>query len=172
MAGPSATATTAYLSITLFVMPAPKDPAKRELWRQRIGEASRRRPPPSAETLRKRGIAISKAKTGKSRPDMRGDGNPMRRPEVAAQFRGPRNTNYAAVPSYGSLHNRLDYQRGRATTHDCEVCGAPARQWALSHEAEEVVADERGRRYSLTLSDYLAMCQSCHIRYDRFGLHI
>lgn len=96
----------------------------------------------------------------------------MRRPEIALKLTGPNNPKYVEVPNYGSLHDRLDYQRGHASAFDCEVCGNPARHWALSHEAEEVVTDKRGRRYSLTLDDYIAMCRSCHTRYDRYGLHI
>lgn len=137
----------------------------------KISAASKGRKP-SAETLRKRGIAISKAKTGKPRPDMRGDRNPMRRPEIAALRSGPANNRYREVPNYGGLHDRLDYQRGLASTYDCEVCGKCAKHWALWHEAEEVVTNGGGQRYSLNLSDYIAMCGSCHIRYDRGWLSL
>lgn len=116
--------------------------------------------------------AGNKGKHGAPRPDMQGDRNPMRQPEIAAKLKGSRNGRYADVPSYGGLHDRLDSERGKATSHQCEVCDKRARQWALLHEAPSVEVDGHRRSYSLDLDDYIAMCAGCHIRYDRGTLSL
>lgn len=71
-------------------------------------------------------------------------------------------------PGYGGIHWRLNRDRGRAHEHACEDCEAPARQWALHHEAP-TLRDYRGV-YSLSLSDYSPLCTRCHRRYDSEGV--
>jgi hypothetical protein len=153
----------------LLVMPLPRDPEKARLARERMRRShlGKKLPP---EQKAKIAASVSRAKKGVPRPDMRGDGNPMRRPEVAAKFKGHRNPRYVAVPAYEGLHDRLVAQLGQPSS--CEVCGEPANHWALSHEAPLIEIDNRGRRYSLDLDDYIEMCHSCHIRYDRGTLSI
>jgi hypothetical protein len=125
------------------------------------------------------------------RPDMRGDKNPMRRPEVRAKVSESqkgrpvppeRRARIAAslegrtypvgwgrpkkTPGYKGAHRRLDREYGPIKAQSCGVCGEPAKQWALLHEAAYTEVDGRGQRYSMDPTDYLAMCVQCHRRYD------
>lgn len=152
-------------------MPAPKDPEKYALFIERL-RRSHRGKKHTPEERAKIAASVSKAKKGVPRPDMRGNRNPMRRPEIAAKRRGPGNGRYKATPSYGGAHDRIDYQRGKPAEHSCEVCGKPAAHWALSHETPLIEIDGRGRRYSLDVMDYIAMCVSCHRRYDMGNLSL
>lgn len=146
------------------------------------------------EQKKKIGAASSAAKTGVPRPDMRGDANPMRRPDVAEKVgsahRGrPKSAEQRAkiseklrgrnlspehraklrkeTPSYHAAHRRVEAERGKASTHPCDHCGKQARDWALRDGGgRSKKGNGRHRMYSLVADDYLALCQSCHRRYD------
>lgn len=89
-----------------------------------------------------------------------------RRRDGRYQRYGPEHHNWNPEIGYHGLHKRLRRVRGNARTHPCVDCGQPAREWALRHDAENIVTDERGRRYSRDLHDYDARCAPCHGAYD------
>jgi hypothetical protein len=64
--------------------------------------------------------------------------------------------------SYTAVHKRLRKDRG--TPSLCEHCGtttAKKFEWAFTGEGHE-----RGA-FSADLSDYIRLCTSCHLRFDR-----
>jgi hypothetical protein len=79
----------------------------------------------------------------------------------------------AGYPKYGMWEERRDYWgrhwqvhrwRGRAGNHDCASCAEDgtrkrARDWAQVH----------GTDGEDPWTDYLTLCRSCHIRYDKSG---
>jgi chorismate mutase len=181
-------------------VPAPKDPKRRA----EFAEAARKRMlgkkqnlSPEQKERQLRGLReAAKARQGKPRPDMQGDRNPMRRPEVAKKIseakRGQkisaeqraqiaetlRGRRYPVgwgrenrKVGYAAVHYRLKRDRGVIATLSCEVCGEPAEHWALSHETTELEFGTRRaggpiHAYSLDPADYIAMCGPCHRRYD------
>jgi hypothetical protein len=102
--------------------------------------------------------AISAAKRGRPRPDMLGDGNPMRRSDVrervAAAQRGRLRTTF---PTYSTVHHeRLPKARGRASDHSCIDCGGQAAEWSYREPTG----------YSADPFDYDPRCRLCHERHD------
>lgn len=75
-------------------------------------------------------------------------------------------------PSYSLAHARLRKERGRAAIYECELCGGPAREWALSAGAQELLfgVSGTGRKnitaYSMNPYDYFPACSPCHRAYD------
>lgn len=75
-------------------------------------------------------------------------------------------------PTYWAMHSRIRDRRGPARTYACFFdCGRQAKQWALRHEAKNLLtgkADTRGCRakYSTNIDDYIPLCATCHVRYD------
>lgn len=68
--------------------------------------------------------------------------------------------------AYAAVHRRLTVQQGRAKDHVCD-CGAPARNWAYQHTADnERICEVRGLPFTTDLSHYKPMCLSCHNQLD------
>lgn len=57
--------------------------------------------------------------------------------------------------SYNKKHDRVRRARGPARQHDCERCGSKAAEWATIHGTDGMGPE-----------DYLALCRSCHRKYD------
>lgn len=74
--------------------------------------------------------------------------------------KGPANPNWAEVPTYSGLHQRLRRLRGRASDRRCH-CGAPARHWAVDKRRDDLLPSLMGP-YCLDLDAYTAMCVPCH----------
>jgi hypothetical protein len=66
---------------------------------------------------------------------------------------------------YWGAHDRVERVYGLAKEHACN-CGAPAAEWAYDHAASDEAVDSRGRPYSPSPEHYVAMCRSCHRRFD------
>lgn len=87
--------------------------------------------------------------------------------------RGPRVAIPRGVPTYQRAHEAVRRVRGKARDHICR-CGSPALQWAYLGSDNECV-DDRGRRFSMSVTDYTPLCAPCHVRLDarigdvRFG---
>lgn len=64
---------------------------------------------------------------------------------------------------------RVVRHRGRAATKNCNDCGNPAQEWSLDPQSDAVLfskyPDTYGRRYSLDVYAYEAVC--CPCRYKR-----
>jgi rubrerythrin len=115
-----------------------------------------------------RRIAASAAtRTGRPRPDMAGDGNPMRDPEIAAKLREAGNGRWSGTLSYDAIHSRLEHERGLASTHVCVICGKTAKDWCLIRGREQARGGSHNNAYSFDLADYVTMCHRDHRRYDR-----
>ena len=56
---------------------------------------------------------------------------------------------------YRRLHRWVGYHKGAASAHRC-TCGSLATDWAQKHGTT-----------GESLEDYVALCRTCHIRYDR-----
>ena len=69
--------------------------------------------------------------------------------------------------SYLAAHERVRRRYGSATEHQCIQCGAQARDWAYNHMAEVELVDEDGMVYSGEPTDYMPLCRSCHLYFDR-----
>lgn len=70
---------------------------------------------------------------------------------------------------YRAAHTRVVAQRGKASAHKCEVCGAAGHDWALVNESPRVQTQTISgvsRRWSDAVSDYLPLCRACHRDYD------
>lgn len=80
-------------------------------------------------------------------------------------------------PGYSAMHWRVKSARGRAAAHKCAHCDKKqAEQWAYDHgdpnELTAEVAGFGGRTfvvpYSLDPAHFLALCSSCHVKFDRW----
>lgn len=73
------------------------------------------------------------------------------------------------TPGYGSLHTRIQRDRGRADDHACVDCGQQAEQWSYDHtDPNELMHFRDGGEYpySLDINRYEPRCISCHRRFD------
>lgn len=85
--------------------------------------------------------------------------------------RDPRAGRYrTGKPAYGTAHSHVKDARGPASSHAC-TCGAPAEHWAFQHGTPDALRDEGGKEAGRPYADdprqYVALCRSCHIRWDR-----
>jgi hypothetical protein len=72
--------------------------------------------------------------------------------------------------TYIGAHLRVSRQRGPAADYECVDCEGPAKEWSLSHEAQDVKEEQRGRYlvpYSPDPNDYEPRCKQCHSYYDQ-----
>lgn len=69
------------------------------------------------------------------------------------------------VSEYDHAHDQVKALRGRAAEYDCAHCGKPAHHWAYDH-ADPDVPLTAWHPYSLDPAHYLALCRSCHARFD------
>ena len=67
---------------------------------------------------------------------------------------------------YSGMHDRLRRNRGAASTHPCQQCGRPARDWAYTHDCPNERLSEEGP-YSTDQTRYVPLCGSCHQRADK-----
>ena len=91
-----------------------------------------------------------------------------------AHPKGSKNPKWAGDDvTYSTLHQRLRRYRGSPTK--CGHCGVTGRhQWALDWDKDPKVRYEDVKRrgkvdrlpYSSNLQDYIALCRSCHRRFD------
>lgn len=101
----------------------------------------------------------------------RGDPNTVL-PRSGPNGTGPLSINWRGQDvSYSGAHVRVAKQRGPAKQHRCEHCGDSAAEWAYDHsDPNELVGDEgHGYQapYSLSAVHYIALCVTCHRRFDR-----
>jgi hypothetical protein len=72
--------------------------------------------------------------------------------------------------TYTVTHDRLYRVKGKASAHLCLECGATAADWAYDHQCpdERIGDDGHGKllAYSLDPAHYVALCRSCHSRFD------
>lgn len=73
------------------------------------------------------------------------------------------------VTTYSGAHRNTVLRRGKAESYRCP-CGEPAAEWALMHDASNVVTDGTGKTFSLNPDDYQAMCCHCHRAYDKSAI--
>lgn len=93
-----------------------------------------------------------------------------------AHPKGPANPKWLGDNvGYAAIHDRLASHRTKPVT--CPQCGGPGPiQWALNWDtvsADDVRYEKRRRRgkvdslpYSVNLDDYIALCCTCHRRFD------
>ena len=66
---------------------------------------------------------------------------------------------------YDGIHRRLYTDRGSASFHTCEHCGAPAYRWSCTRIVKFELSYRRGRGtcgYSPNIyDDYCALCKDC-----------
>lgn len=68
---------------------------------------------------------------------------------------------------YPAAHHRIVRLRGSASLHLCWNCGSQAVDWAYVYgDADELICEQTGRRYSGKASFYVPLCRSCHKRFD------
>lgn len=70
------------------------------------------------------------------------------------------------VTTYSGAHANVTLLRGRAAEHECP-CGAPAKEWALRHDASGIQSNSAGQEFSTEPNDYAPMCFRCHRLYDK-----
>lgn len=86
-------------------------------------------------------------------------------------------TNRKENPKYRAVHARLAKERGKASSHVCDRCGAKARSWSYDgsdpNELTEIgktgYRKEMVIRYSTDLNRYQPLCNGCHVKRDRYG---
>lgn len=119
-----------------------------------------------AEVRRRGGMYCSRACWAANPPRI-GSG-PAAAERMRIERRGSGNPAYRGdAITIGAAHDRVRAVKGRAAEHACVGCGGSARDWALSRDAKAPLVAPNGRRYSLDIEDYAAMCRACHIRHDR-----
>ncbi len=101
--------------------------------------------------------------------------SPEARSKMGDRRRG--SARWQEVISYLGAHQRTRNERGLASDQVCEHCGGPAEDWALDHASptEQFRVQEPGRwpeqydgrTYSLDPDDYIALCRSCHYKFDK-----
>lgn len=80
----------------------------------------------------------------------------------------PKQKPMAEDVSYHHVHVRLRAERGRASDRMCEDgCGRKAKHWAYDHSDPNALRSPEGFPYSTDLSNYWALCSSCHQKHDR-----
>jgi hypothetical protein len=67
--------------------------------------------------------------------------------------------------SYHTIHNRVRYQRGPASSQVCALCGNQALHWSYDHTDTDERAGLDGP-YSLDLARYRPLCVPCHKVFD------
>jgi len=67
--------------------------------------------------------------------------------------------------AYRTAHTRVVAQRGKASDHDCCICGAMAEDWAYDH-ADPAERVEGGLVYSPDPMHYKPMCRADHKSFD------
>lgn len=121
-----------------------------------------------AEVRRRGGMYCSRA-CWRANPPRVGS-SPEMAERMRVERRGAGNPAYRGdAITFGAAHDRVRAVRGRAAEHACIGCGETAKDWALSRDAEATRVAPNGRRYSLDVEDYAAMCRTCHVRYDKRG---
>lgn len=76
------------------------------------------------------------------------------------------------VTTYSGVHARLRRIRGAASAYEC-ACGAPAAEWAYTHDdpcPNETISPRGGEKYSTDLNRYKPMCRRCHRLYDKAAI--
>lgn len=58
------------------------------------------------------------------------------------------------------------WRKDPARNHPCEHCGDRAKDWAYDHMDPNEMHSEVGP-YSLDPSHYIALCNSCHTKFDK-----
>lgn len=74
------------------------------------------------------------------------------------------------LSSYFGAHHRVESNRGKASNYACAHCNSPALDWAYDHlDPDEKVGQNHGWRavYSTNPYHYIALCKSCHVRFDK-----
>lgn len=116
----------------------------------------------TAETRIKIGRAVSAALVGRRV-------SPETRRRIAAAQAGDRGRNWRGDQvGYGGAHKR----HRAVLPKECAHCGKTDGRLdvALRHDAPNdrlIWCPKRGRWYSVQAEDYLRLCRSCHVRYDR-----
>jgi|JI10StandDraft_1071094.scaffolds.fasta_scaffold24942_9 hypothetical protein len=66
------------------------------------------------------------------------------------------------TPEYKAIHQKLFWQRGRASDNQCTDCDDNAQDWSHRHDTD-----------ALDLINYDPRCKSCHRKYDysKYGNH-
>lgn len=78
----------------------------------------------------------------------------------------PRNSG----PKYRTIHKRLVRVRGSASLRSCVKCDEQASDWAYGHADPSEHYDERGRPFSMDMSQYIPLCRQCHCIFDQIGV--
>lgn len=68
--------------------------------------------------------------------------------------------------AYMLAHNRVRRLRGRASEHECVLCGERAEHWAYQHHCATKRIESVNGPYSDNYEDYAPMCLPCHRAYD------
>lgn len=91
-------------------------------------------------------------------------------PQHVCDLRGARNPCWRGdAITYMGMHDRVRALRGKASDCICR-CGAPATDWAYTHDCPNEKTGRAGRivaPYSTDPNRYVPMCKSCHTALDR-----
>lgn len=69
------------------------------------------------------------------------------------------------VVGYTTAHQRVQHEKGKASSHACVDCGGAAAQWSYDHDDPDQLT-EGAYPYSLGVDHYVARCVPCHKRFD------
>lgn len=83
--------------------------------------------------------------------------------------------------TYDAAHQRVEYWRGLAKSHQCAECGGAAEEWSYRNSSKggyEMTGQRRKRypngsygminsRWSTNITDYDPLCSGCHEDRDR-----
>lgn len=70
---------------------------------------------------------------------------------------------------YRAAHQRIQTDRGPASSHNCVDCGAQAQHWTYDHEDPNELTSPIGLPYTLNAGHYHPRCVSCHAAFDGWG---
>jgi hypothetical protein len=84
--------------------------------------------------------------------------------KIASSLRGAKHFAWKEVASYGSIHDWIRNNYGKAVHCENELCQSGSQQfdWAL----------RKGFIYKKKVENFIQLCRSCHINYDNKGERI
>ncbi|NXY93390.1 hypothetical protein HYE82_02980 [Streptomyces sp. BR123] len=96
---------------------------------------------------------------------------------TAGRTRSCRGPAHLSPNQYAQAHRNIRKALGPASGYRCWLrCGAAADEWAYDHtdpnERRDVDGLSAGIPYSMDPTRYVALCKSCHVKFDKWSTSV
>ncbi len=96
---------------------------------------------------------------------------------TAGRTRSCRGPAHLSPNQYAQAHRNIRKSLGPASGYRCWLrCGAAAEEWAYDHtdpnERRDVDGLSAGIPYSMDPTRYVALCKSCHVKFDKWSTSV